>query len=376
MNFKDMSLEKLLTLCNNNFFDVVANSDDFFEYLCEISKKVCDKYSCSEYPSVYKTIYVDQDHKKLSFSMAGHYDSSSKHIYLSRHLVDTFFKEFASRKNFYYVFMGISAIIHETRHYIQYNNIDPQIDPIVKNYTAYLMYMPTQVRRQEQSYFMRPDEIDARAYVFELLNGIPLFYQYLSTNEKMTEKLALRAKSSVARSINETYRNIDQVERWGQMSVYKMNKAYSKFLQTIGLDRADLELPPTITQPEALNGDPDNAELIKSVAEGWEQIIGRLNVSNKHALKDSITKIDGMLKNDNSFTNNQRQEVGALLKVFLLSRYENERLYERLSPGFYKLVHCNDWSCCPEIDEFFKIYNQKFFDKMQDQEDTKDKEIE
>ena len=352
-NFENMDLNELLALCNENFYEVVTTPQDFFSYLCEISKRVCEEAACDEYPQV----KLDNMHNIGMYYM-GYQIPNTNIIALNENLVIDFFKEFAWRKNLYYVFMSVVTVIHETRHFLQEND-GQDIDPIVKSYTAYKLFMTPSASKQVP-YEAVPIEIDARAYAFEMLKGIPLFFQYF-VSDIWRERDALRKKSSVARSINETYQNMDFLERKDQIFVYKMNKAYSKFLQINGLDRSDFELPPTITQPEALNGDPENADLIVEIAEEMAEFIEDLDVSTKGELKESLKKTDEVLKQSYPFlTDKQRQEVSGVLRVDILSRYESEKLYERIAPGFYKLMHCtHDGSDLPEIDTFWAVFGDQ-----------------
>lgn len=50
VNFNRLNLDQLLALFNDNFYKVITNKSEFYDYLKAISCRICDCYRTKNYP--------------------------------------------------------------------------------------------------------------------------------------------------------------------------------------------------------------------------------------------------------------------------------------------------------------------------------------
>ncbi len=347
---KNLSLSELLNICNNDFYDIIKNKDEFFEYLKTISHRVCDAYKIQQYPN-YKT---DNSMRK---SCTGLFlIKPPQTIALNGNLIEAF-DHFKTSKNLYYPFLLIRSIIHETRHYLQHNS-DIDMDPIVKKYATYRMCSPIDIYKYI-SYGTEAIEIDARYFAFQVLRGRGLFDQFIySTNSVYEETTRSKEISSIVRCLDETLKLYNNLLPETRTVLMDMNSAYNYFLYEIGLDREAFK------RRNIYDLSSEEGKILKEKLRSQRDAISDFLYDCSYAIKDSERSQTGPLKEIlklsfselrkfTSLSDAQKEVVASMIHLRAISKYETDKLYDKIAPEFSKLIQQGDTTSSPnDIAEF------------------------
>lgn len=354
-----LSLRKLLKMFNRNFYKNIQDQETFFQYLTAISDAVCRKYGVET-----TTVFTGE----MGMCVLG---GGGIGVRLNESLINAFPK-FARQNNLFYVFKCIETVIHETRHYLQDSNGSKylHIDPLLKKFSEYKFVMSSGEKKCI-SYETNPIEIDARYYAFQTLKRAGgLFDKYLLHPIGLFRELKKSKKStSIARSLNETFGRIEELDPYRIGRVEELDEEYSSFLKTMGLTREDFLIKrPTKKQMEGHEKVKENDEAIHSlngiasqIEKGEIKTVEQLNeeldeVKEKFAIDDSVLDI-----------------YASGMKLIMLENYERDALYERLAPGYAKIFQKKDFfepkkgmkkkseeKITQEMIEFDKIYTETY----------------
>lgn len=352
---KNLSLSELLNICNSDFYDIIKNKDEFFEYLKTLSYKVCDRYNIVDYPF----FIADNSSNKIQI---GTYKVNPPTIIINGLLIESFDK-FKNIQNLYYPFLLITATLHETRHFLQHNS-NRDIDPIVKKYTAYRPCSPIDIYKYI-SYGTEVAEIDARYFAYQALKGKGIFDRFIYSNESIAEE-SERSKeiSSVARLLDESLKSYISLLPKTKVVLFDMNSTYNYFLYDIGIDRSafkrksinELSQQESESLNEKLNSQKD---MLAEFLRYYSSIILHAEHGRSKPLKEILKLSNSELCKFTSISEAQKREVSKIINLKALSKYETDKLYERIAPEFSNLVKKGfSNKSLSEIDEFKDIFNE------------------
>lgn len=351
VNFNRLNLDQLLALFNDNFYKVITNKSEFYDYLKAISCRICDCYRTKNYP-----YFILDTMEKGTMGMM----MENRVISLNFKLINAF-PHYASLNNLYYPFVFISTMIHETRHFLQENSFQ-DIDPIVKSYNTYRTCLPRSAK-DCISYGTEPIEIDARYFAFQVLKDRQFFDKYLFSGERLNyERIFSRQISSIAHSLNEAFNDLKNLNLSSKLSVFDMDKSYSEFLREIGLSKE-------FFKTKTIKDLPEKSKQDLSFKLDWDSGVRDIMNENYDAMakadRAQTSELNLILKQSYSsllklaqLSDSQKATLGDMLRLRAMSLYETDRLYHRLAPDYYDIVR--DEIHKPklrEIEQFNDIYD-------------------
>lgn len=220
--FSNKSLDELLAYFNEDFYKKISTKIEFIHYLEEISRRIIDVNGYREYPE-----YDFNGDMGNASGTLGKLRNNT--ITINEKLINAydFFKE---QGNLYYVFQMIDTIIHETRHFLQANEIE-SIDPIVKQYYTLDIFLP---RYNHVSYFTNAYEIDARYYTYQVMNERTNLREYISSMYRDKEySKSTYLSSHLANILMILNGDYSMLSKHNTLS---FKKVYMPFIESLGID--------------------------------------------------------------------------------------------------------------------------------------------
>lgn len=169
LNFKEMSLNDLLSLVDNKFYQKVTTQEQFINFIINIYYKACLENGMSTRLSP----IIVTELQRTTYAVYNHFQNK---MLLNKRPFN-YFEECKQQGNLFLPFLMIQTSLHEARHFSQYN-CRSKVDEYLKDYAQFALYFPTCV--DEISYDTNPLEVDARHYTYSILQKYPYLNKYQS----------------------------------------------------------------------------------------------------------------------------------------------------------------------------------------------------
>lgn len=178
------SSTELLQSINKDFYKTMDTPDKFVDFLRELSVAVC-KENGTEPPQI--TL------EYLHPSKSGSYTFNKKVIQLNHNNIYRNFDMFKNTNNFYFVFLQVETILHETRHHLQHEKQQfADMENIVKATASLTAEEGGNKLVTDIDYFMAPHEVDARHYAYVRSQENPILKKFSNTTNFMDSETSHR----------------------------------------------------------------------------------------------------------------------------------------------------------------------------------------
>lgn len=348
IDLSNLNLKELIALGGRDFYKTVTDKQDLMLYLQEVSKRVCEENSVANYPQL-SVVNIREDTMGVSFF---------NNIAINSKLLDCF-DMFKMLNNTHYVFMLLSTVIHETRHFLQLGNLG-SVDPIVKGFTAYHLAVPG-FSLTPISYPTDVREVDARYYAYQVLNKDEIFRRHIFNrdfiNTEMNDSMKI---SSIAQSLLLNLSHIDRCDRLTSEIVYGMQELYGDFLKDINLDLSMFN--PGVEIP---GGKLDQVvlqilyygNLISDILDKYQDSIVK-NSRMELKLQRHIMQL-GQKEIDNLHVGEDVKKLAKdLLRLHAMTSYESFMLYRKIAPEFDDFKYAINMPKEPDSkNEFISVYS-------------------
>lgn len=348
IDLSKLDLKQLIALGGRDFYKFVQNKQDLMTYLNEVCMRVCQENGLTVSPQL---SIVDLQGETMGISLLNNIGINAKLL--------NCFDIFKMLNNTHYVFMLISTVIHETRHFLQLGSLD-NIDPIVKGFTAYHLTVP-EFSLMPINYPTDVREVDARYYTYQVLNRDDTFKRHIYNKYYIDREMASSMNiSSLAQSLLLNLAHIDNYSRATSQIVYSMKALYSEFLKGINLDLSMFSSKLQLTDGnlgKVLAQILYYGNLINDVINKYQDKIkknSRMELKmQRHILELGKKEIDEL-----AVSEDVKQLAKDFLRMHAMTSYESCMLYSKIAPDFDNFKYVNNMPNEPDSqNEFISIYS-------------------
>lgn len=230
LDFKNMSLDQLLKLVDDNFYQKITTEEQFVDYVMNVYYKACLENNA---PTNFSPVLIKEIRKK-DYAIFNHLKNK---LVINKWPI-RLFTQCKKNNNLFLPFRMISTVVHEARHIAQYY-YPSKVDEYLKKYAQFTLLFPETTT--EMFYNTNPLEVDAKHYTYSLLLSYPYLNKYQS-HKKFFNKEFQRASGYAsiydallkAKSIMRRCQNVPEAHQ----KVYTaLDISCTKFLAEHGIDK-------------------------------------------------------------------------------------------------------------------------------------------
>lgn len=345
-----LSLRELITLGGQDFYKAITSQNDIMLYLQQVCNKVCEENGICTFPTL-STKNLQPDYMGITLI---------DNIYINSKLLNLF-EIFKGLKNSHYIFMLLITVIHETRHFLQYKNVNT-IDPVVKTFAYYRQTIPSYALTSI-SYYTSATEIDARYYAYQTLKQDETFKHHIYNSKFIDKELKNSLKlSSIEQSILMSFASFDDYTTWQQDVVFSMYSVYKDFLKEIDLDQS-LYLKSNLPK--------ENFDTLQDSISFYSDLIDdalmeykfkiKYNTKMYHKLQDQLLLMGNTEIESLQISDEVKKIAKGFLRMHAVTTYETVMLYNKLAPEFDAFKNTRKMPDAPSSEnEFISIYLKMF----------------